>query len=148
MLEKGSVFSSFFPAEIRLFFQFVWNYRQQGILQNLALVHGTKKYYPVWCSVWSLPGLGVVGNSRIIFNLIYFLMIHEQAEMFLKLSHFTGVFPLVLQFVLLSGNTIQALSQNDPWKAEMWFNVLSVLLGTLKHAWKLPWEQHLFIAAL
>lgn len=32
---------SFFSPEIRLFFQFVWNYRQQGILQNLALVHGT-----------------------------------------------------------------------------------------------------------
>lgn len=45
-----------------------------------------QKYDPVWCSVWSLPGLGVVGNSGRIFKLIYLLMIHEQAEMFLKLS--------------------------------------------------------------
>lgn len=63
----------------------------------------------------------MVGNSGRIFNLIYLLMIHEQAEVFLKLSHFPGVFPLVLHFVLLSGNTIQALSQSDPWKAEMRF---------------------------
>lgn len=82
---------------------------------------------PVWSSIcWPLHGLGVVENSGRIFNLIYILMrsFMSRQRHFEALTSLVCLLPLLLEFVVLSGNTIQALPQSRtitvyPWKREM-----------------------------
>lgn len=88
----------FFLPEIISFFFFVWNYRQQGFLKNLAPVDGTRN--TILCGVQYVGlSLDEVWLKTVEGFSTSFTFLSDDSWVdrdILKLSHFTGVFaPLV-----------------------------------------------------